>query len=1847
MKSKLKIISLLFLSIFLISGVALGATRFLFQAPGETYTPGSAKNSSGLLPQVAGVPFYVTVYSVNDSTWAQVSTNENSTIVSTQSTAYNPTVPFFLNEDSVSPAVTDCKRLVQVTIDPAVTASTRFDASGPSGIQPNSLTITVQKINDLNFNAITSPQTAGTSIAYTLTARMSGGATATNFQGTAAISAIYTGQYTTPVTTANFVNGVATGNITLYDSTEGGQRVTLTASVSVPTGVPAGLSTNFAVNPAAAVKLLLIGPGQGMNPGTNGGNGRTGAGSITETTDTVTSGTYFYVTVYAVDAYWNTVTSASGSVTLSSPDSLATTPAATALASGKAILRVTMGTAGTTVLTANHSGAYTADVDNIPVTYGAIDHIEFTSTIADKTANQLFLIYAVAHDINHNTVADFNNAVTFEALKGGSTPLVTSHWYRSASSPTFVNGVLNGTVAVRIYERLSSCTLRLTYNTATGTSNTFVVNPAAFNRLMVLAPGESFDPGAGNPIDDGKTGSPIPVNAGSNVPFTVYATDAYNNMVTSAGDTFEITSSDAEGLANSVTPPVQVTLAGGIGSFNFIFINNGTQGVYCNVTPLSGILPGSVSVSVQSGTISYFDFTNVSGSITAGSTMSPVVSARDAYGNLITSYTGNAWVTSPDTDWTLPSESTINISNGTLYGSAWYVTFTAGQATLNMSLRRAGSARIFVCDDAAGTTQNASGHRGLSAAITVNHGTINKMQVIPPGMTARPGTLDGIDGSPSGHLVADAFTVTANAVDTWWNVITAGTGSLHTIRLVTSDNGNAFAAKSGQALQPVGAGVSAGLAAGTVLMDVRYDQEQTNFYVEIQNQTSGSYTLHQTPFINIFNVYQFRIQGLSSSNISEQWAGTPFTITITAENSSFLRITSFAGVQVELRSSNQDSDSEYTLSPTKSVTFTAGVAIMQVTMYKASTTWTGSGVTIEASFGTVKSTSNSFNLWWGPVSNVLVRVAGMTHKPGLAHIGIPGYKGYYGSPIIVEAGVPFQAEVLYLDANYNRVITQPISYSKLTSSDPIASIGSTYLSSNNVYVTVTAGVFTSTLTRLRTVGTGGIQTITAEPGGSLLNNTSPEISLRHTTQDHFGISIPSAAQVAGVPFNITIQALDAFQNVCDNKNLGVAFNNSVNLQASTGANTMYPYIYTLVNGQAVASVRLFKAPEPAVSIQASYTSITGRSGTLETLSNEFKRLLITDNVYGGMNYINGEYTGAVPSEGSFPMVSGIPFEDDASQAGVSYQVGSAHFGKTHQFRVFACDAYGNITATADLAGNTVTITINDAYAQPVTPTSISATYGYNDIDLIFHTAKSGMQVTAHTTQSGIADYTTPTFTTYAGPAYGLQLLVPGISAVEGSGMTVGAFSNWYNGVTGIPSSEFTTQPFPVTVQAADIFGNFKSGPTNPFRVYTSSTTYINPYPASHPTNLVNFTGNLGDSSPGRATFTAMYDVSQARDVDLKPQDLSPAGPSNLERIWIEYPNVPIVMSGNLEYQIIVKGVTYGLDGTNSVNAVVLPDTFALTVNVVDSVSKNPVYGVNHMFRLTPVFAADINTPTGVTLSVPLGGIGNVINGVYTTILEGYSRADLIRIRVDDPNAVPVVTTGPKYSCIIDFGANSLNVNMSVAAVPARIGAGRTSQIRATVRDTSGNLVTGREVEFEFLNAHPDTSSRGTFGGITTLESRGGTPVLIVSAITDLNGIASADFIGDYDPGKCVIVARYFGLGAPLTATVEVEVSLVDPATEISSYPNPFMAGVENTYISFLVETPAEVKIKIYNLFGQSVWEEKLSEAEVTTLIQQDGHMITRSWNGRNLKGKIVGNGGYIAAIEAGSTKYKRKIAVRK
>ena len=150
------------------------------------------------------------------------------------------------------------------------------------------------------------------------------------------------------------------------------------------------------------------------------------------------------------------------------------------------------------------------------------------------------------------------------------------------------------------------------------------------------------------------------------------------------------------------------------------------------------------------------------------------------------------------------------------------------------------------------------------------------------------------------------------------------------------------------------------------------------------------------------------------------------------------------------------------------------------------------------------------------------------------------------------------------------------------------------------------------------------------------------------------------------------------------------------------------------------------------------------------------------------------------------------------------------------------------------------------------------------------------------------------------------------------------------------------------------------------------------------------------------------------------------------------------------------------------------------------------------------------------------------------------------------------------------------------------------------------------------------------------------------AETDSQGYAVVPFTGGFINGRCDILATYYG-AANVTRTTTVRVSLTDPIEgEVSNYPNPFRAGSENTNISYLLAEATDVKIRIYTLFGDLVWSRDIDRNQPGATA---GEVNVIAWDGLNMKGKTVGNGGYICVVEAvingQNRKMTRKIAVQK
>src|SRR5262249_43202100 len=111
----------------------------------------------------------------------------------------------------------------------------------------------------------------------------------------------------------------------------------------------------------------------------------------------------------------------------------------------------------------------------------------------------------------------------------------------------------------------------VTHASITGSSSPAIpVNPGAFSKLQVLAPGETAAPGTAS----GKTGTPATQAGGTAFNVTVNAVDANWNVVSSVMDTVAITSSDA-----NATLPANGALVGGTQLFSVTLKSSGARTV--------------------------------------------------------------------------------------------------------------------------------------------------------------------------------------------------------------------------------------------------------------------------------------------------------------------------------------------------------------------------------------------------------------------------------------------------------------------------------------------------------------------------------------------------------------------------------------------------------------------------------------------------------------------------------------------------------------------------------------------------------------------------------------------------------------------------------------------------------------------------------------------------------------------------------------------------------------------------------------------------------------------------------------------------------------------------------------------------------------------------------------------------------------------------------------------------------------------------------------------------------------------------------------------------------------------
>jgi ELWxxDGT repeat protein len=179
-------------------------------------------------------------------------------------------------------------------------------------------------------------------------------------------------------------------------------------------------------------------------------------------------------------------------------------------------------------------------------------------------------------------------------------------------------------------------------------------------------------------------GFPSDTRAGSACDVTVTLKDPYGNIASGYTGTVHFTSSDAKAVL-----PANYTFTtadAGQHTFRVILTTAGTQSITVTDTTSAGLTGAQGGITVRAGAASKFLITAPS-TVKAGVPFSLTLTVQDAYGNVVTDYTGTVRFTSTDRSATLPANYTFTAADQGVH------TFTG------LILRKRGTPKIITITD--------------------------------------------------------------------------------------------------------------------------------------------------------------------------------------------------------------------------------------------------------------------------------------------------------------------------------------------------------------------------------------------------------------------------------------------------------------------------------------------------------------------------------------------------------------------------------------------------------------------------------------------------------------------------------------------------------------------------------------------------------------------------------------------------------------------------------------------------------------------------------------------------------------------------------------------------------------------------------------------------------------------------------------------------------------------------------------------------------------------------------------------------------------------------------------------
>lgn len=275
------------------------------------------------------------------------------------------------------------------------------------------------------------------------------------------------------------------------------------------------------------------------------------------------------------------------------------------------------------------------------------------------------------------------------------------------------------------------------------------------------------------------TGGPYSLNAGGMATITVEVQDQYGNAETAGAVAITPTSNTAGTHAfyqtgtTTALPGGQLTVGNGSssGTYDYYAEQTGTD-ILTATTTLS--VTTDTETAIVSAAVAYQAvFTSTPLTLSAGTSGAVTVEVQDEYGN--SQSTGSVEVT-------MSSNGT-----GTYY---FYETGTTTALTADkLTIADGSSSGTFDYHDLKDGTPTITATTTLTVptdtqGVTVNRDMFGQLQLVLPGEIAAPGTVPGKTGTVSDQTAGNAFSLTVNACDDYFNV---DMGITDTVQITSSD----------------------------------------------------------------------------------------------------------------------------------------------------------------------------------------------------------------------------------------------------------------------------------------------------------------------------------------------------------------------------------------------------------------------------------------------------------------------------------------------------------------------------------------------------------------------------------------------------------------------------------------------------------------------------------------------------------------------------------------------------------------------------------------------------------------------------------------------------------------------------------------------------------------------------------------------------------------------------------------------------------------------------------------------------------------------------------------------------